>query len=83
MPVEQAENIRPFIMRFQEKVEEEDIVPITGRYNDKLQVWEYEEELSSRFPVSSFPKTEKPPTTSTVVTRMGPKQVKTDMGVDD
>lgn len=83
MPIEGE--IKPFLMRFSERVELSEVSPIIeGRYNPGLQVWEYSNKLSKDFPVASFPSSEKPPTTSTVVTWLAPPNLpKTDMGPDD
>lgn len=84
--IERKIEIMPFTMRFQELVKEQ-VVPVSGRYNKHLQVWEDspDKNLSKNFPVSSFPQQEKPPTVSTVITAPpGPRQLpKTDMGPDD
>lgn len=80
--IEQKE-ITPFLMRFGEKVDPSEIRPtVEGRYNPRLQVWEYADKLSRQFPVASFPQQEKPPTVSTVVTWARPMP-RTDMGPDD
>lgn len=84
--LEQGTEIMPFTMRFQEPVKDK-LVPVSGKYNKHLQVWEDSPDgsLSRNFPVASFPKQEKPPTVSTVITAPpGPGQLpKTDMGPDD
>lgn len=78
--------IMPFTMRFQESVKDQ-VVPISGRYNKHLQVWEDspDKSLSKSFPVASFPQQEKPPTVSTVITAPPGRGLlpKTDMGPDD
>lgn len=72
-------------MRFGKTVEPSEIAPtIEGRYNPRLQVWEYSKKLSKDFPVASFPSQERPPTISTVITWLAPPALpKTDMGPDD
>ena len=76
--------IQPFALQFLEAVPTAELEEVSGRYNDKLQVWEYGDgELSTAFPVASFPKVERPPTVSTIPTRITPKVVSADAGPDD
>lgn len=74
----------PFALQFMEVIPQIEIQAVSGGYNDKLQVWEYGNgQLSEAFPVASFPSAERPATTSTVPTRLTPKVVRSDTGVDD
>ena len=87
IPVEELgeiNSVQPFALQFLEAVSAAELKEISGGYNDKLQVWEYgNEELSTTFPVASFPKVERPPTISTIPTRITPKVVSADAGPDD
>lgn len=76
--------IQPFALQFLEAIPAARLEEVSGRYNDKLQVWEYGNgKLSTAFPVASFPKLERPPTVSTIPTRITPKIVHADAGPDD
>lgn len=82
MPVEAK--TQPFLMRFGKTVTISTTDPTPGRYNHRLQVWEYSNKLSSSFPVASFPAQEKPPTVSPVVTWNAPPRLpQPDSGPDD
>lgn len=82
--VREENSVQPFALQFLEAVPEAKLDQISGGYNDKLQVWEYgKEELSTSFPVASFPNVERPPTISTIPTRITPKIVHADAGPDD
>lgn len=89
VPVEKSgetgrDGIQPFALQFLEAIPAAELVEVSGRYNDKLQVWEYGDgEPSTAFPVASFPKVERPPTVSAIPTRITPKIVRSDMGPDD
>lgn len=87
IPVEESGKtscIQPFALQFLEAIPATELKEVSGRYNDKLQVWEFGDgELSTAFPVASFPKVERPPTISTVPTRITPKVVSADAGPDD
>lgn len=73
----------PFAMRFQEEIPEEGVVKVEGKYNKKTQMWEWPKKPDNSSMVASFPQTERPPTTCTVLTRITPTITKTDRGVDD
>lgn len=76
--------IQPFALQFLEAIPATELEEVSGRYNDKLQVWEFGDgELSTAFPVASFPKVERPPTVCTVPTRVSPTIVSADKGMDD
>lgn len=80
----EANTIGPFSLQFLEVISAAELEEISGRYNDRLQVWEYGDgEPSAAFPVASKIGAERPPTVCTVPTRVTPKQVSTDSGVDD
>lgn len=76
------ETIQPFVMMFQEKLPEEAISVVEGKYNDNLQVWEYSEELSRSFPVATFT-AERPTTTCARPTRLSPTTTRVDTAADD
>lgn len=82
--VSAEENDLPFALQFLESIPQEDEEVIQGHYNPNLQVWQYDNNESvTQFPVATFPSSERPPTTSTVPTRVTPTIVKSDTGVDD
>lgn len=79
-----TDSILPFALQFLEVIPLAELEEASGRYNNKLQVWEYGEGgPSTAFPVASFPKAERPPTVSTLPTRITPKIVSADPKVDD
>jgi hypothetical protein len=81
---DKGNDIQPFALQFLEAIPAAELKEVSGRYNDKLQVWEHGEgELSTAFPVASFPAVERPATISTIPTRIGPKIVRSDQGPDD
>lgn len=80
----EGNGVQPFALQFIEAIPQAELEEISGGYNDNLQVWEYGGgEPSTAFPVASFPKLERPPTVSTIPTRIGPKVVRADAGPDD
>lgn len=83
--IDRNAEIAPFLMRFGKRVEVSMVTdPFQGRYNPRLQVWEYSDRLSKTFPVASFPAREGPPTVSPVVTWNAPPRLpQPDSGPDD
>lgn len=84
LKLSETDGVQPFALQFLEVIPAAELKEVAGRYNDKLQVWEYGDgKPSTAFPVASFPKMERPPTVSTIPTRIGPKIVRADSGPDD
>lgn len=77
--------IAPFAMQFQERIPEEDVAQVKGKYNEKAQMWEWPKDPNNPSMVMSFPQTERPPTTCirpTQITRK-PNVIRADTVVDD
>ena len=81
--MEKKEKVAPFAMRFQEKITEEDVAQVEGRYNEKTRMWEWPKDPDNPSVVMSFPQQERPPTTCIRPTRITVDLTRADTVVDD